>query len=124
MIKFKYVIPKEFKMSTNKIYAWIFWTKRKKISDFYHSIVYSDAQKFDTLTEKVNIKMNFYWKSRVLDSSNCTFIWKCLEDWLVKWWLLEDDTNKYVWKFSCESIHLTPAQRKTLDGDYVVIEIN
>lgn len=49
---------------------------------------------------------------------------KCIEDWLVKWWLLEDDTNKYVWKFTCESIELTKPQRKTLKEDTVIITIN
>jgi len=120
----KYNIPKEWKVSTNKIYAWVHWTKRKKISDYYHSLSRADCELLKQITKKVNLDFEFYFKSRYLDSSNCSFMWKCLEDWLVKNWLLKDDTNKYVWKVSYTSVLMDKEQRKQLESDYIRIIIN
>jgi len=124
MIELQYNIPKELKKSTNSIYSWIHWTKRKKIADYYHNIVYQDCQDIWRLDKKINLTFKFYWKSRVLDSSNCSFMWKCLEDWLVKGWIVEDDNNQFIWTVSYESVELTKAQRKTLKEDTVIITIN
>lgn len=92
------------KVSTNKIYAGIHWRSRQKYADYFHALVMKDISKIQPITEKVNLFFIFEWKGRMLDSSNCSFMAKMLEDAMRKWWILQDDNPKYVWKFSCESI--------------------
>jgi len=52
---------------------------------------------------KVNIHFNFYFKGRLLDSSNCSYMAKMIEDCLVHYGVIKDDTTKYVGRFSLES---------------------
>jgi len=119
----KYNIPKQYKVSTNKIYSGVHRRKRKEIADFYHLLPLADCKQLKQITKKVNLKFEFYFKSRYLDSSNTTFIWKCLEDWLVKWGLLKDDTNKYIWEVSYQSMQIDKKIRKEMREDYVRIII-
>lgn len=102
-IELEYKIPEKLKVSTNTIYAGCHWRKRQLISNYYHSIVIPDCKNLEQIKEKVNLKFVFTFRWRTLDSSNCTFMAKCIEDGLRKWWLLIDDSIKYVWEFSCES---------------------
>jgi len=111
------------KVSTNKIYAWIHWTIRNEIANRYHKLTKEDCVEFETITEKVDLKMDFYFRTRYLDSSNCSFMWKMIEDSLVKNWLLTDDTNKYVGKFQCESIVIDKKERSKIEKDYVRVYI-
>ena len=103
MIELEYIIDSKFKVSTNTIYSGCHWRKRQLIAEYYHYLVLNDCKQLKQVDHRVNIEFIFYWKWRTLDSSNCTFIAKCIEDWLRKWWLLKDDSINYVWKFSCES---------------------
>lgn len=122
-ITLRYDLPKQFKVSTNKIYSWIHWTKRKKITDYFHNLVKQDCQELKQVTEKVNLRFEFYFKSRYLDSSNCSFMWKCLEDWLVNNWLIKNDTNKYIKEVTYVSVVIDPKERKKLESDYIRIKI-
>ena len=124
MVILKYLIPKEYKISTNAIYAWVHWRTRKKISDYYHAISIMDCKQLKQYKKKVNLRFEFYFKSRYLDSSNTTFMWKCIEDWLVRNWLLKDDTNKYIWDVTYNSMLIDPKERKKLQWDYVRIIIH
>jgi len=118
-----YKIPKEFKVSTNAIYAGIHWRKRKKIADYYHYISVEDCMSLKTIIKPVILRFEFYFKSRYLDASNCSFMWKMLEDWLVKNWLLKDDTNKYVLWVTYICINIPPKERKQMENDYCRIII-
>ena len=119
-IRLKYDIPE--KVSTNKIYSWMHWTKRKRIADIYHRLT-TEVKTLDQINEKVNIEIQFYFRTRYLDSSNCSFMWKMIEDSLVKNWLLKDDTNEFVWKFTVESIRIDKKERKLIKNDYLKIII-
>jgi hypothetical protein len=76
------------KISTNKIYAGVH------------------------IEKKIELEFIFYFKSRVLDSSNCSYMGKLLEDCLVAHGVLQDDTIKYVDKVSYQS--LRGNQNKTI----------
>lgn len=123
MIILKYNIPLPFKVSTNAIYAWIHWQKRKSIADWYHRLTKEDCEKFYPIEWKVDLLFEFYFKTRYLDSSNCSFIWKMIEDSLVKNWLLKNDTNEFVWKVTFESILMDKKERKELEEDFIRITI-
>ena len=38
-------------------------------------------------------------------------------------WLLKDDTNKFVWKFTTESVVIDKKERSKVEKDYVRIYI-
>ena len=124
MTVLKYKIPKEYKVSTNKIYAWIHFRTRKKYADYFHHISKTDCQQLKQITKLTNLIFEFYFKSRYLDSSNCSFMGKCLEDWFVKNGLLIDDTNKYINQVTYRSVLLDKKTRKDLEWDYVRIIFN
>lgn len=113
----------DIKISTNKIYSWIHWTIRNKIAEWYHNLTKQDCMNLKSIEKKINLKMDFYFKSYALDSSNCSFMWKMIEDSLVKNWLIKDDTNKFVWEFNIESVELSEKERKKLESHYVRIYI-
>ena len=127
ILNLEYKIPKEYKKSTNSIYSWVHFSIRRKISHYYHWLVFADCQelvsKFWQIQDKVNLNFKFYWKSRYLDSSNCSFIAKMIEDWLVRGWLIIEDNNKHIWKVSFESILMNKKERKHLEFDKVEIFI-
>ncbi len=121
MITLKYNLP--IKVSTNSIYSWIHFSQRKRIADMFHEITREDCKEFKQLQEKVDILFQFFFQTRYLDSSNCSFIWKCIEDGLVKNGLLKDDTNKYIGKVTYESVLIDKKERKKIEKDYVRILI-
>lgn len=136
ILRLKYDIPDETtvlynykqtkvnpKISTNKIYSWLHWRKRWPIAERFHNLTKQDCKEFETIKEKVDLRMRFYFKKHSFDSSNCSFMAKMIEDSLVKNWLLTDDTNKFVWEFRVESVELTTKQKKEMTGHYVRIYI-
>lgn len=83
------------KISTNRIYAGIHWTKRKKLADLYHMSLLP-YRKHKIQDYPVNINYIFTFKSKPLDTTNCTFMAKMLEDGLVANGIIEDDDIKHV----------------------------
>lgn len=103
ILELEYELDENFKTSTNDIYTGVHWSVRTKIANYFHDIVIWDCKKLQKITDKVNLKFIFTFKKNALDSSNCTFMAKCLEDWFRKGWLLQNDDPKYVWDFICRS---------------------
>ena len=99
----EYDLDNKFKVSTNIIYAWCHWRKRQIIANYFHLLVLSDCKQLKQINYKVNIKFIFTFKRNALDSSNCSYMAKCIEDWFKKWGLLKDDSINYVWEFSIKS---------------------
>ena len=104
------------KVSTNTIYKGIHWTKRKQIKDDYLVWFLSYLKSFVTHDIKVNISFDYYWKTKALDSDNCSYMSKMIVDCLVHYDKLKDDTINYVGFVSNES------HRSDRDYDYVVIK--
>lgn len=96
-IDFLFKIPK--KISTNKIYAWIhFWERQKIVKIFSKEMkkVIEERRKqigYIFITP-IKIEMDFYFNFKPLDISNTSFMFKIIEDSLVKNWLLPND-NPY-----------------------------
>jgi hypothetical protein len=88
-------IPLPEKVSTNQIYSGIHWAKRKKLADLYHQSLLEHRKK--EITEyPVEITYIFDFKAKPLDTTNCTFMVKMLEDSLVLNGILKDDDPKHV----------------------------
>jgi len=100
------------------------YSKRKKIADYFHNLVQEDCKQLKQINKKVDLIFNFYFKSRYLDSSNCSFMWKCIEDWLVRGGLLKDDTNTYIGQVSYQSMEIDKKVRKEMESDFIRIIIN
>jgi len=79
------------KISLNKWYAGMHWTKRKKIKDNYTLIVKSQFNKTLPKTNTYNTEYHFEFKSRALDASNCVAMVKMIEDII-----FEDDSYKVI----------------------------
>jgi len=104
------------KVSTNKIYAGMHHYKRTQIKQTYLGWFSQHRNRFPKFTNKVNIIMYFGWKSRSLDSSNCSFMAKMIEDCMVHHGVIKDDTTKYVGVFCLESL-----PEKALEDNVTII---
>lgn len=88
-------IPLPEKVSTNAIYSGMHWSKRKKLADLYHwALVQHKNQAVKEYP--VDINYVFTFKGKPLDTTNCTYMAKMLEDGLVKNGVIEDDSPEYV----------------------------
>lgn len=95
MIKIELLLPE--KVSTNRIYAGMHWSKRLKLAELYHSELMPFRSKKDkSIQYPVDITYVFEFKSKPLDTSNCTFMVKLLEDGLRVNGLIEDDSPEFV----------------------------
>ena len=93
----KITIPMVYKVSTNSIYSGMHWTKRKKITELFHTIVRNELirKNKQKIKEPVYFVFIFKFKSRPLDVDNCTFMGKCCLDGY-KGILIEDDGFKQI----------------------------
>ena len=86
-----------WKVSTNKIYESKHWSFRKEIKDNYKAYCLPKFRKLDPVKEyPVKIKYEFEFSSHPLDTLNCAFLAKMIEDCLVEANVLIDDRIKYV----------------------------
>lgn len=100
------------KLGLNKIYAGVHWAVRSKDKENMRLLVRSVVGLRQAYKKSVHLKMSF--KSR-LDVSNHAYLFKLIEDSLVKCGLLKDDTDKYVGKITLE-------KQKEFDGVIVEVE--
>jgi len=68
------------KISLNKWYAGMHWTKRKKIKDTYTLLVRSQFKEVLPASESYDTEYHFTFKLRPLDASNCVAMVKMIED--------------------------------------------
>lgn len=80
----------------NKIYSGMHWRRRKELADLYHEEVLELKGKIKVTKYPVEIFYDWYWPNNPLDSLNCAFMSKMIEDGLVHVGVLEDDSAKYV----------------------------
>jgi len=107
------------KVSTNEIYAGVHWRKRKRMKDNYLLMYKIQLRQIRPCTNKVNLFFHFYFKSKKLDSSNCSYMAKILEDCLVTYKVLKNDSNTYVGMFGVQS----HKSKKGKEYDYCCLQI-
>lgn len=133
----QYRIPlRGLKVSTNEIYAGIHWARRKQIKDSVLSVAQGFCRPVRTCESyPVAIRYRFIFGSKPLDTTNCTFLVKMLEDAFRAIGILEDDDVTHVASTLIEVVALPSAKSKkgsaasssqtdTQDLDWVEIEIN
>ncbi len=98
LIMITYHIPLTgLKVSTNKIYAGIHWTKRKESADAIHSVATGFCRPVQKVQSyPVEIRYKFVFVTRPLDTLNCAYMAKCIEDAFRAIGILEDDSPSYV----------------------------
>lgn len=89
-------IPIPEKVTANKIYSGMHWTKRAKLATLYHN--YFLGEKPYKGEYPIKITYHFIFKSRALDTTNCFFMAKLLEDGLVQNKVIPDDHHWIVHK--------------------------
>ena len=87
------------KWSLNKIYAGVHWSVRAKDKEYIRQLVRSAIGIRKPYEKPVLIKMAF---NSGLDVSNHAYLFKMIEDALVKCKLINDDTDKYVKSITME----------------------
>lgn len=105
------------KVSANQYYAGKHFSVRKKHKDSYKRLT-SVFKNYEPIDCKVDIQIEFFYKTRCLDSSNNSAMFKMIEDCLVEHGILKDDTVKYVGWVSMKS-----TKDKTATEDYCIITI-
>jgi hypothetical protein len=107
------------KVSSNKIYAGTHWTKRNKLKESYLWITKGPFSKLKPVESLCDLTFEFYFVKNALDSSNCGYMAKMLEDCLVECKILQGDTIKHVRKITLQSL-----KSQFKDSDTCVITIN
>ena len=87
------------KWSLNKIYAGVHWSVRAKDKEYIRQLVRSVTGIRKPFEQPVLIKVAF---NSGLDVSNHAYLFKMIEDALVKCKLINDDTDKYVKSITME----------------------
>lgn len=113
---FKVTLPE--KISLNKIYAGVHWSKRKELADLFHS-EFLDKKNLKVKQYPVWILYEFHFKKNALDSLNCAFMAKCLEDGMVTQGILKGDAPDLV-----HASMLTTQKSDQYQSDTVIIKIN
>ena len=101
-MKSTFKIPLEIdskKWSLNKIYSGVHWNIRSKDKEYITTLVRSIVGIKKPFENPVSIKMYF---NSGLDVSNHAYLFKMIEDALVKCELINDDTDKYVKSITME----------------------
>jgi hypothetical protein len=108
-----YSLPlRGIKFSTNKIYAGIHWTKRKEIKDSIHGYVLAFCRPVrQPESYPVEIRYNFFFGSRPLDTLNTAAMAKMLEDALRATKILKDDDPRYVTRSILE-VNVVPEKKR------------
>lgn len=95
-------IPIVNKLSLNKIYGGVHFSTRKKHKDEYLQLVHFLRPPKYEGTYPVNVIYHYKFKGKRLDSTNCAYLTKLIEDALVACGVFPDDSAKYI--FSTKNI--------------------
>ena len=106
------------KVSANQYYSGKHWSVRAKHKSNYLKLCngFKDLEPVDC---KVDIAMEFFYKTRALDSSNNSAMFKMIEDTLVKFGVFKDDNINYVGWCAMKS-----TKDKKAKEDYCIVTIS
>lgn len=115
----KFCIPIAEKVSLNKIYAGVHWRKRREWAEVMHWMVLSARILPYDGPFPVDCRYHFFLHGKQLDSSNCAFLAKLVEDGLVHAKVIPDDSRQYVrW------VSVLSSQAKKTEEQRVEVELS
>lgn len=106
------------KVSMNRIYAGMKHWDRTALKNLFHDEFLEIRGKLRVTEYPIRIRYDWHFKKQALDTLNCAFMSKMLEDGMVCNGILKDDSPNYV----RESI-LNSMKSKKYKNDTVVITI-
>lgn len=109
---FEVTIPE--KVSMNKIYGGIHWKARKQLADVYHSEFLELKGKVKITEYPIIIHYDWHFVNNPLDTLNCAYMAKMLEDGMVHAGILEDDSTKFVRRSILDSQKTTIYKKDTV----------
>ena len=89
-------VPIVNKVSLNKIYGGVHWSTRKKHKEEYLNTIHMLQPPVCDLEYPVTVIYHYKFKGRMLDSTNCSYITKLVEDALVTCGVFPDDSPHYI----------------------------
>lgn len=118
-------IPLEgLKISTNKFYAGLHWSKRKEVKDGFLDLAGSFCRGIPKIESyPVEIEYKFFFRSRPLDSLNTSIMAKILEDAFRAIGILEEDDAAHV-KRSILEVNILPKKKRKAPEDEQREKIN
>ena len=93
-----------WKISLNEYYSGKHWSVRSGHKTNYRDAYVGKLKELRKFENKVDIEFDFTFKSRALDSSNCSAMVKLLEDCMVKAGVIQNDSPKFVGWISMKSM--------------------
>lgn len=123
-VTFRIPIYDDMKFSLNEIKK--HWSIRKRMVDAFHEetqYALEEFKKMPKFTWRVDLIFRFFWKTRILDSSNTAFMAKSSEDAIVRAGVVKTDTNECVRWIMKESVLMTKKERAELAGDEMEVYI-
>lgn len=123
-VSFRIPVYDDMKFSLNEIKK--HWSIRKRMVDAFHeetNYALEAMEKMPKFPWRVDIIFRFFWKTRILDSSNTAFMAKSSEDALVRAGVMKTDTNECVRWICKESVLMTKKERDLLPGDELEVYI-
>ena len=115
--KISFPVPE--KVSANRIYSGLHWTKRNKLKDLYHFSLL-EFRKLKIEKFPIHIHYIFEWKNNPLDSTNQFFMIKMLEDGMVANGIIPDDSPKYVRATTSEVMNSLKTEKNKHDTITIV----
>lgn len=116
-------IDEDLKFSLNKVWWGCHFSVRSRFRNNWHDEIENKSSHIDKIEWICKLEFRFFFKTRYLDSSNCSAMAKMIEDGLVEHWVIKWDTNLHVQSVYLESVLLEPKAKKNLKSDYVIISI-
>lgn len=108
---FEITIPE--KVSMNAIYSGMPWRKRVELADLYHN-EFLDVKKVKVTQYPVAIHYDWHFVNKPLDTLNCAFMSKMLEDGMVHAKILDDDSTAFVRRSIVDSQKSTKYKHDTV----------
>ena len=125
ILSFTVDVDSDLKMSLNKIWWWVHWGVRSTFRNIWHEEIYAIAKKewFKMINDLIHIEYRYEFKTRYLDTSNCSVMNKAIEDWLVEAEVLHDDTPQYIESSTTIVPIMEKWDRKKMNYDRLTVTI-
>lgn len=125
LLQFKIELYDDMKMSLNKIWWGVHWWVRSSFRNIWHEEIHSIMEEswVKMIKDLIHISFEYKFKTRYLDTTNCSVMNKAILDWLVESEILMDDTPQYVTSESTIVPIVWINDRRKMEYDTVLVTL-
>jgi len=125
LLQFSIDLDEDLKMSLNKIWWGVHWWVRSTFRNIWHEEIYALVQKEEIkpINQMIHIEYVYKFKTRYLDTSNCSVMNKAIEDGLVEAEVLKDDTPQYICSATTCVPVIEPNDRRKMKYDNLTVTL-